>query len=110
MALPLIAVAAARLGIPIAKYIIKNSGLKKLVKGGADKLRKEVAKKEAKQANRKSSKTPTKAQIDATKARNKSKETISRRKNARNVANGHTENIDTPQGRQIARYLKEHIL
>ena len=89
MALPLIATVAAKLGIEVGKYIIKKAGKKVLKKGAADKLRKQVAAKEAKQANRRTSKAPTKAQIEATKARNKSKETISRRKADRMVAKGH---------------------
>ena len=107
MALPLIATVAAKLGIEIGKYIIKKAGKKVLKKGAADKLRKQVAAKEAKQANRRTSKAPTKAQIEATKARNKSKETISRCKNARNVAKGHVKNVDTSDRRLNAALFKQ---
>tara|TARA_R110000744_G_C18932755_1_gene513352 strand:+ start:41 stop:481 length:441 start_codon:yes stop_codon:yes gene_type:complete len=48
MPLPAIAVIATKLGIEVAKYLIKKEGKKVLKKGAADKLRKQVAIKKAK--------------------------------------------------------------
>ena len=89
MPLPVLAVIAARLGIAVGRYLIKKGGKEVLKKGAATTLRNRIAAKAAKKATKRTSRPPTKAQIEATKARNKAKETISRRKADRMVAKGH---------------------
>ena len=90
MPLPILAVVAARLGIKLATYMVRNQ----FKKGAAKKLRKVVTKKQAEIAKKKedagkghkgkgserkypqqitkrTDRPPTKAQIEATKERNK---------------------------------------
>ena len=107
MPLPVLAVIAARLGIAVGRYLIKKGGKEVLKKGAATTLRNRIAAKAAKKATKRTSRPPTKAQIEATKARNRSKETISRRKNVRNVAKGYTKNVDTLFNRTNAQLFRQ---
>ena len=107
MPLPVLAVIAARLGIAVGRYLIKKGGKEVLKKGAAIQLRNRIAAKAAKKATKRTSRPPTKAQIEATKARNRSKETISRRKNVRNVAKGYTKNVDTLTNRTNAQLFRQ---
>tara|TARA_R110002051_G_C8345959_1_gene439234 strand:- start:74 stop:484 length:411 start_codon:yes stop_codon:yes gene_type:complete len=74
MPLPAIAVIATKLGIEVAKYLIKKEGKEVLKKGAATQLRNRIAAKAAKKSTKRTSRPPTKAQTDATKARNRAKE------------------------------------
>ena len=76
MPLPVLAVIAARLGIAVGRYLIKKGGKEVLKKGAATTLRNRIAAKAAKKATKRTSRPPTKAQIEATKARNRAKEKV----------------------------------